>query len=109
MRDISIVDKDEPIEVDITDIKPGQDAGTDSAQVPKVPVEREAFISLSIPPELIAITTIEEPVSPPPSKPVPKCAVKGCNLSRKYKLVDSVDPEMGACGMAHLATLQSVH
>jgi hypothetical protein len=115
MRDISIVDKDEPIEVDITDIKRGQDAGTDSTtataqapEQPKVPVEREAFISLSIPPELIAITTIEEPTPPPPSKPVPKCAVKGCNLSRKYKLVDGANPEMGACGMAHLATLQSV-
>lgn len=116
IRDITIAGPDEPIEVDITDIKRGEDAGTNSTTAtaqapdqPKVQTEREPFISLSIPPDLIAITTIEEPVPPPPSKPAPKCAVKGCNLSRKYKLVGSPDPEVGACGMAHLTTLQSVH
>lgn len=116
MRNITIAGPDEPIQVDATDLEPGKDAETTSAtataQDPdqsKPKFERETYISFSIPPELISSTAIPEPAPPPASKPTPKCAIKGCDLVRKYKLIGSPDPEVGACGMAHLDALQSVH
>ncbi|PVG01948.1 hypothetical protein CPB86DRAFT_28437 [Serendipita vermifera] len=109
MRDIVLEDRDEPIQVDPTDFEKDKNpTATDQASStqPKPNVEKEPFISLSIPNELISATLIEEPIPPPAPKKIPQCAVSGCSLQRKYKLVGSPDPEIGACGMEHLTKLQ---
>lgn len=112
MRDIVIQEPDDQIQVDPTDMKRGEDAGITTATAsapdqPKPAAEREPFLSFSIPPELLAVTVIE----PPPPLPSPRnaisCAVKGCSLTRKYKLAGGPDPDIGACGMDHLKRLQT--
>lgn len=114
VRDIVIQDSDDQIQVDPTDFKRGENAGitTTTASVPgsdqtKPPVEREPFLSFSIPPELLAVTVIDTPPPLPAPRNAIGCAVKGCSLTRKYKLVGGVDPEIGACGMDHLKRLQA--
>jgi hypothetical protein len=109
MRDIVLEDGEESIQIDTTDFEKDKNA-TAAGQVPtaqpKPNVEKEPFISLSIPNELIQATLIEEPIPPPAPKRTPQCAVSGCSLQRKYKLVGGSDPETGACGMEHLTLLQ---
>ncbi|CAG7853360.1 SubName: Full=Uncharacterized protein {ECO:0000313/EMBL:CCA74803.1} [Serendipita indica DSM 11827] len=106
MRDIVVEDDS---------LKPGTEPSTTagtvdesgSAEERPVPKEKEPYISLSIPTELLAATSISDPEPPLPAKAASTCAVQGCNQARKYKLVGSPDPEVGACGMAHLTTLQN--
>ena len=112
MREMVIQDSDDQIQVDGTDFGRGEDVGMTTATAlapdqPKPNVEREPFLSFSIPPELLAVTAIEAPTPRPTPRNAIGCAVKGCSLTRKYKLVGSPDPEIGACGMEHLKSLQS--
>ncbi|KAG8831276.1 hypothetical protein FRB91_006624 [Serendipita sp. 411] len=106
MKDIVIEGPDEPIQVD--SIATEESTTTEKAAEVKLksPSDQESFISFSIPTELLSVTTIEAPNSLPAQKRVPQCAVKGCQQARKYKLVGSADPEIGACGMEHLSRLQ---
>ena len=110
IRDIAISGPDEPTQLHSTD---GEDTPmnnvTASDAVPDKPkqAERETFISFSIPPELLAVTAIEPPAPSPTPRIAIRCAVKGCSLTRKYKLVGSPNPEIGACGMEHLAKLEA--
>lgn len=46
-----------------------------------------------------------QPLVPPPVKPVHLCDVPGCDVPRKYRSVK--DWQRGACGMAHLKTLEA--
>jgi hypothetical protein len=110
IRDIVIDGPEDPIQADSKDgVKQGEDVTMINATVsdPPKPVERETFISFSIPPELLAVTVIDTPVPLPTPRSAIRCAVKGCSLTRKYKLVGSPNPEIGACGMEHLVNLQS--
>jgi hypothetical protein len=110
IRDMVIDEPDDPAQADSKDtVTQGEDVTMTNATAsdPHKPVERETFLSFSIPPELLAVTVIESPEPPPTPRTAIRCAVKGCSLTRKYKLVGSPNPEIGACGMEHLASLQS--
>jgi hypothetical protein len=110
IRDMAIDGPEEPTTADSKDgVKQGEDAVMTSVTAPDLPkpVERETFLSFSIPPELLAFTAIDAPVPLPTPRTAISCAVKGCSLTRKYKLVGSPNPEIGACGMEHLANLQA--
>lgn len=99
MRDIVIEGPDEPM-----DAEPPES----QTITPAVPVEREPYMSLSIPADLLPIVNLgalnDDSLR---QRTIPNCAISGCSQLRKYKVVGGADPELGACGMAHLKTLQS--
>ena len=59
-------------------------------------------LSFSVPPSVAALPP-PEPSEPRPKAPA-NCAVEGCDLPRKYRLVR--DFTIGACGMPHLKILE---
>jgi hypothetical protein len=114
MKDLSIEGPSEPIPIESGENKDGTGADTpnvsekpEKAKPTPNPADRESILSFSIPTDLLPIVSLStEENTPPKPKVIPKCAVSGCQQSRKYKVVGGNDPELGACGMAHLSQIQ---
>lgn len=62
----------------------------------------QMLLSFSVPPTALPASP-HKPENRPPKAPN-NCAVEGCTLPRKYRLVK--DWTIGACGMAHLKSLE---
>ena len=76
--------------------------------------ESRMLLSFSVPihalPQQAAAVADGTPVRdaggvPPTTKAKPLCDIEGCEAQRKYRLVK--DWERGACGLAHLKTLET--
>lgn len=115
MRDLTIEGPSEPIPIESVENKDGTGANTSNAtEKPETvkpapnPADRDSVLTFSIPNDLLPFVSLPtgEENTPPKPKVTPKCAVSGCQQLRKYKVVGGNDPELGACGMAHLSQVQ---